>query len=90
MRYADQSNSFALHEAYRHLNLPIKIVKDIYYSYPQAAFAKDENQHTPIFIAVDSGFEDAMHLFVLKLTQFATALEIQPYNQQFMVLNLVA
>ena len=39
-------------------------MKDIYYAYPQAASAKDNDQHTPLYIAVEFGFEDAVEFLV--------------------------
>ena len=40
---------------------PIKVLNDIYYAYPQAALAKDKDQCTPIYVAVEAGFEDTVN-----------------------------
>ena len=53
-------NPFALHEACRDPEIPIKIVQDIYHMYPQAAMISDDDHNTPLSIAVDSGFDDAV------------------------------
>ena len=54
------SNTFALHEVCDDPTVPIKIVQDIYYAYPMAVFAEDNDQHTPLYIAVDARFEDSV------------------------------
>jgi len=60
VNFVDHNNSFALHEVCRDPKLSIKVVKDVYYAYPKAALAKDDNHHNPLYIAVDTGFEEAV------------------------------
>ena len=54
----------ALHSACDDPTIPINILKDIYYAYPEAAFIKDDDQHTPLKIAVDAGFEEAVEFLI--------------------------
>ena len=60
-KLADHNNNFALHEVCSDSKAPIKIVQDIYYAYPQAALARGRNQCTPIYIAVEHEFDDAVN-----------------------------
>ena len=55
---------YALHIVCSDPTAPINVVKDIYNAYPQAAFTKDNYQHTPLYIAVDFAFEDAVEFLV--------------------------
>ena len=58
-RFPDSSNAFALHRICSYFTAPIEIVTAIYNAYPIAVFFY-ENGRTPISIAVDAGFEDAV------------------------------
>ena len=60
----DSTNSYALHIACSDRATPLKIVIDIYFAYPKAVLTKNSYQDTPVFIAVDVGFEDAVHFLV--------------------------
>ena len=57
-------NGYALHVVCSDPTVPISIVRDIYNAYPQAVFAKDNDQHTPLYIAVDFAFEGAVEFLV--------------------------
>ena len=54
------TNPFALHEACKDPEIPIKVLKEIYYTYPQAAMISDNDHNTPLSIAVDSDFDEAV------------------------------
>ena len=56
----DSTNTYPLHTICGDPTAPMKVVTDIYRAYPQAAMAKDSHQETPISIAVDAGFDDAV------------------------------
>ena len=60
----DSTNAFALHVACCDPTVPLKIISVIYFTYPAASLTKNIYQHTPIIIAVDAGFEDAVHFLV--------------------------
>ena len=72
-RWPDSSNAYALHRICSCFAAPIKIVTDIYNAYPIAAFFQVENGRTPISIAVDTGFEDAVR-FLAKVCPEACAI----------------
>ena len=59
-RFPDSSNAYALHRICSYFTAPIDIVAAIYNAYPVAAFFLFDNGRTPISIAVDAGFEDAV------------------------------
>ena len=56
----DSTNVYALHRICSYFTAPIKIITDIYNAYPIATFFPIKNGQTPISIAVDAGFEDAV------------------------------
>jgi len=60
-KIADKTNTYPLHEVCKDSTAPIKIVNDIYYAYPQAALSKDCDLYTPLSIAAEAGFEDAVN-----------------------------
>ena len=62
----DSTNTYALHQICSDLAAPIKIVHDIYHACPKAALAKDNSQSTPIYLAVDAGFEAAVDFLANK------------------------
>jgi len=57
----DITNTYALHVACNDPTTPIKIVSEIYCMYPMAALQKDSHHDTPISIAIEAGFEDAVY-----------------------------
>ena len=59
----NSDHGHALHLVCSDPTAPIEIVKDIYFACPQAAFAKDNEQHTPLCIAVDFEFDDVVEFF---------------------------
>jgi len=69
----DRTNTYALHQICGDSTAPLKIVTDIYYAYPMAALAKNSHQDTPILIAVEAGFEDAVQ-FLAKACPEACAI----------------
>ena len=60
----NSDSGYALHIICSDPSAPIEIVKEIYFAFPQAALTKDNQQHTPLCIAVDYGFEDAVEFLV--------------------------
>jgi len=65
-KHADDTDTFPLHHICFDKYAPMKIVNDIYQAYPEAALAKDSCQYTPISLAVEAGFEDAVNLLATK------------------------
>ena len=65
----NSDNGYALHDVCSDPSAPIQIVKDIYFAYPHAALAKDDDQHTPLCIAVDFEFEGAVEFLVNECTE---------------------
>jgi len=59
-RLADNTNTYALHEVCKDSTAPMTIVNDIYKAYPEAALFKDNDQCTPISLAVEAKFENAV------------------------------
>ena len=51
---------YALHQICSDSKAPIKIINDIYNAYPSASLVKIDGKHTPISVAVDAGFEEAV------------------------------
>jgi len=61
---ADSRKTYPLHEACSDSQTPMKIVSDIYYAYPEAMLIKDSDHLTPILVAVECEFEDAVDFLV--------------------------
>ena len=60
VKFEERNNAFALHEICSDPTNPMKIVKSIYHAYPKAALTRNDEKHTPILIAVEAEFEDAV------------------------------
>ena len=60
----DSNNSYALHEICSDSQAPIKLVQDIYHAHPKAILTNDDDDHTPLYIAVEAAFEDAVEFLV--------------------------
>ena len=56
-KVGNMTNTYALHEICFLPTAPIDIVKDIYYVYLKAAIQKDNNEDTPMSVAVYVRFE---------------------------------
>ena len=59
-KLSDRNNDYALHMICSSKTFPMRVVKDIYYAYHQAAMIKNHGQETPISIAIMKKFEDAV------------------------------
>ena len=59
--FSNATNTYALHQICSYQDAPLQAVKEIYYAHPEAALAKNSSEETPLSIAVEAVFEDAVH-----------------------------
>ena len=56
----DEENEYPLHKVCNNSNTPLEVVKSIFKSYPDAAMAQNNQKFTPLAIAIECEFEEAV------------------------------
>ena len=60
-KYPDSSNIYALHEICCDPEAPIEIVINVYNMYPKASLIQINEKYSPLYNAVEAGFEEAVN-----------------------------